>query len=166
MFRTVLVLASGLAGLAVVPAFADAQGPAYNQGSDGWWPGGYGYPPVTVQAWNYPACSVTAYGPTFVSGLARQNYGAGTSCAGGIGTKSLAVSDRVLGQDGRTWFTITGSTVSERPVSYNPVHAILNRVAVLGHEYRTIATAGLVVPTCYGGSESVAITAVSRRLAP
>ena len=64
-----------------VPNRAAAQAPGWNSGY-GWWPGGFGYAPLTIQAHNYP-CSVTAYGPTFnyTATSWNQNYGGGTSCA-------------------------------------------------------------------------------------
>jgi hypothetical protein len=161
------LLASGAAG-------ASAQtGPMWNTGY-GWWPGGFGYPPVTVRAPDYP-CSVTAYGPTFRSQPRqwRQAYGAGTSCNGGVGVKTLTVSEQVLGQDGHTWYTITGSTVTLGPRTGNPVRIIRHRRAYLGHVYRTVATARLVVPNGHAGcslsntcDQTLVISARSRRLAP
>ena len=148
--------------------------PTWNSGYSGWWPGGFGYPPVTVQAPDYP-CSVTAYGPTFHvrSGRWTQDYGGGTSCAGGVGTKTLTIYDQVLGQDGHTWYTISGSTFTAGPAGANPLRMIRNRPAYLGHAYRTIARARLVVPNGHAGcsltntcSERITIKATSRPLAP
>jgi hypothetical protein len=153
---------------------AAALAPTWNSGYNGWWPGGFGYPPVTVQAPAYP-CSVTAYGPTFNThaGAWNQNYGGGTSCASGVGQKTLTISDQVLGQDGRTWFTITGSTFTTGPISGNPLRTIRNRQAYLGHVYRTSVVAKLVVPNGHAGcsltntcSQTIVVSGTSRPLAP
>ncbi len=162
-------------GLFLVNAAAAlAIAPTQNSGYNGWWPGGFGYPPVTVHAPGYP-CSVTAYGPTFRSGSGRwnQNYGGGTSCKDGVGSKTLRISDQVLGSNGRTWFTLSGSTVTTGPVSGTTVRLRRNRAAKLGHVYRTVAVAKLVVPNGHAGcslndtcSQTIVLTATSRRLAP
>ena len=101
------------------------------------------------------------------------DYGGGISSNRGVGTKTLTISVQVLGRDGRTWYTITGSTSTGGPVSGNPLRLASNRPAFLGHVYRTVATARLVVPnghagcslsnTCY---QTITITATSRPLAP
>lgn len=172
--RKVLILAA--AAFALGAAGASAQiAPTWNSGyANGWWPGGFGYPPVTVQAPGYP-CSVTAYGPTFHSYPRewRQDYGAGTSCSGGVGIKTLTVSDQVLGSDGHTWYTITGSTAAYGPSTTSPLRIIQNRPAYLGHVYRTVATAKLVVPNGHAGcslnntcNQTLVITSSSRALAP
>lgn len=131
--------------------------------------------PVTVRAPGYGSCSVTAYGPTFHSDASgwAQDYGGGTSCAGGIGVKTLTISDQVLGQDGRTWYTISGSNVTAGPTKTNPLRMLRNRAAYLGHVYRTLAVASLVVPNGHAGcslnntcNQTLAVTAISRRLAP
>lgn len=173
MVRRLLIPTTAL--LAVGAAAASAQiAPTDNSGYNGWWPGGFGYPPLTVHARGYP-CSVTAYGPTFHSRSTAwtQDYGGGTSCAGGVGTKNLTIQDQVLGQDGRTWHTITGSTFTNGPTSGNPLRMIRTRPAYLGHEYRTVAKARLVVPNGHAGcsltnscSQTITIIAISRRLAP
>jgi hypothetical protein len=120
-------------------------------------------------------CSATAYGPTFHShsGHWAQDYGGGTSCAGGVGTKSLIVYDQVLGQDGRTWYTISGSTFTGGPTSANPLRLRYTRPAYLGHAYRSVAIAKLIVPNGYAGcsftnscNQTLLIKATSRPLAP
>jgi hypothetical protein len=147
---------------------------SWNSGYNGWWPAGYGYPPMTVHAHGYE-CSATAYGPTFhsPSGKWSQDYGGGTSCTAGVGTKSFTVSDQVLGQDGRTWYTISGSTFTGGPITGNPLRMRMRRAAYLGHEYRTVVTAKLVVPNGYAGCsftnscyQTIVISAASRPLAP
>ena len=173
MVRRSLILATAL--LAVVAAAAGAQtAPSWNQGYNGWWPGGYGYPPLTVHAPNYP-CSVTAYGATFHSHRTgwTQDYGGGTSCAGGVGAKTLTILTQVLGQDGHSWYTISGSKFTAGPAQANPLRTISTRPAYLGHAYRTVATARLVVPNGHAGcslsntcSQTITITATSRLLAP
>ena len=173
--RRIVILAAAVV-LTLTAAAAGAQvAPTWNGGyANGWWPGGFGYPPVTVQAPDYP-CSVTAYGPTFHSYPRewRQDYGAGTSCTRGVGVKTLTVSDQVLGSDQHTWYTITGSTATYGPWTISPVRIIRNRPAYLGHVYRTVATAKLVVPNGHAGcslnntcDQTLVITAPSRPLAP
>jgi hypothetical protein len=114
-------------------------------------------------------------GPTFnyTAGAWNQNYGGGTSCAGGVGLKSMTIYAQVLGPDGHTWFTITGSTFRTAPISGNPLRMIRNRAAFLGHVYQAVAIARLVVPNGYAGcsltntcNQTLTITAVSRPLAP
>jgi hypothetical protein len=153
---------------------AVALAPTWNSGYNGWWPGGFGYPPITVQAHGYP-CSVTVYGPTFNNTATSwyQNYGGGTSCASGVGQKTLTIYDQVLGQDGHTWFTISGSTFTAGPVNSNPLRMIRKRPAYLGHAYRTVARAKLVVPNGHAGcsltntcEQTLVIIAASRGLAP
>lgn len=172
--RRIVLIPLALGILAVSASAASAIAPTWNSGYNGWWPSGFGYPPVTVAAHAYP-CSVTAYGATFnYHGSSwNQDYGAGTSCADGVGLKTLRVSDQVLGASGHTWYTISGSTFTAGPSSANPVRMIRNRAAFLGHAYRTVATATLVVPNGYAGcsitntcSETLTATARSRPLAP
>ena len=163
---TVLALGGG-AAVAAVP-------PTWNWGYNSWWPGGFGYAPVTVQAPSYPS-SVTAYGPTFRSSSSgwTMHYGGGTSSARGLGAKTLTISAQVLGRDGRTWYTITGSKSTGGPISGNPLRMLRTRAAYLGHVYRTVVTAKLVVPNGHAGcsssnscSQTFTITATSRPLAP
>lgn len=173
MLRKALILTTGLLALGAATALAAAP-PTWNSGYNHWWPAGFGYPPVTVQGQGYP-CSATAYGPTFHSSSRgwTQDYGGGTSCTNGVGVKTLTVSLQVLGQDGRTWYTIAGSAFTAGPTSGNPLRMARNRAAYLGHVYRTVVKAKLVVPNGHAGcslsntcSQTLAITAVSRPLAP
>lgn len=173
MMRRVLIAAAALPLLTVQAAAAQAVA-TWNSGYNGWWPGGFGYAPVTVHAPRYP-CSVSAYGPTFHSHPRRwtMDYGGGTSCQGGVGAKMITVSAQVLGQSGHTWHTITGSTVIDQTRAINPLRVMRNRPADLGHVYRTVATAKLVVPNGYAGcsltdscNQTIVVTATSRSLAP
>ena len=175
MARRMLVLIAAVLAVGVaVAAAAPPPAPKWNSGYNGWWPGGFGFPPSTAQANGYP-CSLTAYGPTFHSPRSgwTQDYGAGVSCAGGVGVKTMTVSDQVLGQDGHTWHTISGSTFTGGPVTGNPLRIRRNRAAFLGHAYRVLATAKLVVPNGHAGcsltntcDQTLTITATSRALAP
>lgn len=173
MVRKILILALSLAALGAATADA-AQAPSWNSGYSNWWPGGFGYPPVTVQARGYPS-SVTAYGPTFHASSRgwTQDYGGGTSSARGVGVKTLIIYAQVLGQDGRTWHTIAGSTFTSGPTNGNPLRMIHRRPAYLGHVYRAVVTAKLVVPNGHAGcslsntcSQTITLTATSRPLAP
>jgi hypothetical protein len=159
---------------ALVGGTAAAQAPKQNSGYNGWWPGGFGFAPLTVHAPHYP-CSVTAYGPTFNHSHSswNQNYGGGTSCSGGVGEKTLTIYDQVLGQNGHTWHTITGSAFTAGPKQSNPVRMKRTRAATLGHTYRAVAIAKFVVPNGHAGcsitnmcSQTIVLTAVSRPLAP
>ena len=174
MVRRMLVLTMVVVSVGVTCAAASSPRPRWNSGYNGWWPGGFGYPPFTVQAKDYP-CSLTAYGPTFHSHKSRwtQDYGGGASCRGGVGVKTMTISDQVLGKDGRTWHTISGSTFTAGPVSSNPLRMIQGRAAFLGHAYRALATAKLVVPNGHAGcsltntcTQTLTITVAGRRLAP
>jgi hypothetical protein len=169
-----LLVPIALVVLAINAGGAAALAPGWNSGYNGWWPAGFGYPPVTMQAHNY-SCSVTAYGPTFNFNAAgwNQRYGGGTNCAGGVGRKTLTIYDQVLGPDGHTWVTITGSSFTAGPINDGPLRTIGQRPAYLGHVYRTVAFVKLVVPNGHAGcsltntcSQTITITAVSRPLAP
>jgi hypothetical protein len=173
MVRKILVLTACLLVVGAGTAVA-AVAPTWNSGYNNWWPAGFGYAPVTVQAPGYPS-SVTAYGPTFHSSSHgwTMDYGGGTSTVRGLGVKALTISAQVLGQDGRTWYTITGSTASGGPTSGNPLRVASNRPAYLGHIYRTVVTARLVVPNGHAGCslnntcmQAITITATSLPLAP
>jgi hypothetical protein len=168
-----LILAAAL--FAVGAGVAGAIAPHWNSGYNGWWPAGFGFPPVTKQASDFP-CSVSAYGPTFhvKGGSWTQDYGGGTSCASALGgvSKTLTISDQVLAPNGHSWVTLGGSTF-DASTNGNPVHAKGNRDAVLGHSYRAVATAKLVVPNGHAGCsltntcfETITLTAISRPLAP
>lgn len=174
----VLILVFALLGLnagaaiGLPPTLAPTVVPTWNSGYNGWSPGGFGYPPVTVQAPSVP-CSVTAYGPTFNvhSGGGNQDYGGGVSCASGVGEKTLTIYDQVLGADGHTWFTIAGSAVNGARRSGNPLRMIRNRPAYLGHVYRTAIVARLVVPNGRAGcslthtcSRTIVLSATGRPL--
>src|SRR5690348_4441322 len=130
--RTAVAAVGGTAVAAGGGTAVAAGAPTWNSGYNHWWPGGFGYAPVTVQVPTYPA-SVTAYGPTFHSSSRgwTMDYGAGTSSAHGVGVKTLTVSVQVLGQDGRTWYTLTGSRSTGGPASGNPLRLISNRSAYL-----------------------------------
>jgi hypothetical protein len=174
MVRRSLLLLAALATLTIVAGSAFAAA-TWNSGYNGWWPAGFGYPPTTVQS-QTKQCSVTAYGPTFHSRRSgsTQDFGGGTSCMGGVGTKTLTIYAQVLGQDGHTWFTITGSPFTVGPTNGNPLHMIRNRSAQIGHVYRTVAIAHLTnVPNGHAGcslsgtcSQTIDITARSPRIAP
>jgi hypothetical protein len=177
MVRRLLTPAFAFGFLALVASSAAAHPATWNNGY-GWWPGGFGYPPRTTAAPDYP-CSVTAYGPAFhkpagAAGAWTQSYGAGTSCRGGVGTKTLTVYDQVQGAKG-AWFTIAGSQVTVGATTHNPVHTIRTRSAALGHTYRTVVMAHLVVPNGFAGcslhtppacQQTIDIKAVSTPIAP
>ncbi len=75
MARRMLVLIAAVLAVGVaVAAAAPPPAPKWNSGYNGWWPGGFGFPPLTVQANGYP-CSLTAYGPTFHSHSQRMDAG-------------------------------------------------------------------------------------------
>jgi hypothetical protein len=108
---------------------------------------------TTVQA-PTKQCSVTAFGPGFAfkpAGHIVMNYGGGTSCQGGVGSKTLTVVEQVLGQDRHTWFNISGSMLHAGPSPGNPVRASAQRPAFLGHVYRTVAMAHDVAPNGFAG---------------
>lgn len=135
---------------------------------------GYGDRPHTVKAHGYPACSVTAYGPVFSAKLKTMTYGGGTSCQRGIGTRQITVSEQVRGANGH-WYTITGSTRTRPSTHLNPLRTFATRAALLGHAYRTVATADLIVPNGFAGcslhtppacDEHITVTATSAPIAP
>jgi len=169
--RALIPLALAALGLPIAAPAASAQ-PSWNSGY-GWWPGGYGSPPVTVQQGNWQ-CSVTAYGPTY--GVKPGNwfmyYGGGTSCANGIGQKSLTVYVQTMGtMNGKPhWYTVFGTGLTTGPSSAVNVRLINTRQAYLGHEYRVVAVATLVLPNAYAGhphaTSTITVTAYSQGLAP
>lgn len=158
MFRLMPAAAVGLATLAFAVSSA--------------W--GYGDPSHTVKAHGYPACSVTAYGPAFSANLKAMTYGGGTSCAHAVGRRQISVAEQVLGRNGH-WYTITGSTLFHPYTPFNPLRQFATRPAFLGHVYRTVATANLIVPNGFAGcslhkppacSEHIIVTARSAPIAP
>ena len=87
--------------------------------------------------------------------------------------KTLTIYSQVQGQDGHTWYTLGGSRFTAGPISGNPLRGIGSRAAHLGHVYRTVAVAKLVVPNGHAGcslsntcSQTLVISGTSRRLAP
>ncbi len=85
----------------------------------------------------------------------------------------MTIYDQVLGQNGHTWFKVTGSTFTAGTSHGNPVRMKRNRAASLGHSYRAGATAKLVVTSSHAGcsitntcSQTLLLTAFSRPLAP
>jgi hypothetical protein len=174
MVRRMLVIFGGVLLASVAVAAASSPAPTRNSGYNGWWPGGFGFPPLIVQANGYP-CSLTAYGATFHSHRSgwTQDYGAGVSCTHGVGVKTVTISDQVLGNHGHTWYTISGSTFTSGPTDGNPLRMRRNRPAFLGHAYRVLATTKLVVPNGHAGcsltntcDQTLTITVRSRALAP
>jgi L,D-transpeptidase-like protein/putative peptidoglycan binding protein len=95
MMRRVVILAAAL--LAVGAAAASGQPvAAWNSGYNGCWPGGYGYPPVSVQA-AVKQCSVTAHGPTFrtlASVAVAQDRSLGTAPVARHATPMLRLGSR------------------------------------------------------------------------
>jgi hypothetical protein len=94
------------------------------------------------------------------------DYGGGASCAGGVGAKKLTVLTQVLGRDGHSWYTVSGSKFSAGPAQANPLRTISTRPAYLGHAYRTVATATLVVRNGHAGcslTNTVWAASASRR---
>ena len=158
MFRSPFALAVAITTLAVVVSSAF----------------GYGDSPHTVKAPGYPDCSVTAYGPTFSANLKVMTYGGGTSCGHGVGVRQLTVSEQVHGANGH-WYTITGSTLARPFTHHNPLRVFASRASLLGHAYRTIATASLIVPNGFAGcslhtppacNEHITVAARSAAVAP
>jgi hypothetical protein len=85
----------------------------------------------------------------------------------------MTISDQVLGNQGRTWYTISGSTFKSGPTGSNPLRMRQNRAAFLGHAYRVLAKAKLVVPNGHAGcsltntcDQTLTIIATSGPLAP
>jgi hypothetical protein len=86
-------------------------------------------------------------------------YGGGTSCAGGVGSRSLSVVAQV--ENGSRWFTITGSSVKGGPAVGNPLRVRTQRNGFLGHAYRIVATGSVTI-----GSSPGSATARSGTWAP
>lgn len=124
--------------------------------------------PTTVQMQGIP-CSVTQNGPVFtlVNNTYVNNYGGGTSCAGGAGERSLRICAQVSNRSGgkTTWFTITGSCLSQGPTTVHPLRLNTARTAYLGHGYRIMASATSRYPGS-NGPVTRSVTAFSREWAP
>ncbi|HET9102072.1 MAG TPA: hypothetical protein VFN55_01860, partial [Solirubrobacteraceae bacterium] len=95
MRRLLLLTLAGLgalgalgAGSVAASASAPPPPPVWNNGY-GWWPPGFGYPPLTVRVPGY-TCTVTAAGPTFHSYPRewRQDFGGSVRCPSTLGTRS------------------------------------------------------------------------------
>jgi hypothetical protein len=169
--RVLITIALAVLGGVLAAPAALAQ-PEWNSGYS-WWPGGFGSPPVTVQAANW-RCSVTVYGPTYRTkpGNWFMYYGGGTSCVSGIGQKSLTVYVQTMGKlNGKPhWYTVFGTGLTSGPTTAVHLRRIGTREAYLGHQYRVVAVATLVVPNAYAGhpnhTSTITLTARSPGLAP
>jgi hypothetical protein len=89
-------------------------------------------------------CSVTAQLPAPGQTM---TYQGGTSCAGGVGAKTLnvvpQVFNRINGKD--LWFNISLAGLYQGPVAGNPLRLSGTRAAVAGHSYRVLVVARVVL---------------------
>lgn len=107
-------------------------------------------PPTATQVAGVP-CSLGQNGLMFtlVNNSYVMNYGAFSACGGtNSGRRSLTicaqVGNRIDGKD--VWFTISGSCLSQGPVSANPLMLRTARTAYLGHGYRIKASTKVQYP--------------------
>ena len=86
-------------------------------------------------------CSATA-NQSFatVNGTFTQNYSGGTSCAGGVGQKTLDVVPQVFNVVNGTpiWFNISLVGLYQGPTPINPLRLSGSRAAVASHQYRVL----------------------------
>ena len=86
-------------------------------------------------------CSATAnMSFATIKGTFTQNYGGGTSCAGGVGQKTLDVVPQVFNVvNGKPiWFNISLVGLYQGPTPINPLRLSGSRAAVASHRYRVL----------------------------
>jgi hypothetical protein len=90
-------------------------------------------------------CSVTAELPAPGETM---SFRGGTSCAGGVGVKTIDVVPQVFkGSTGKAlWFNISLAGHYQGPVAGNPLRLSGTRAAVAGHSYRVLVAARVVLP--------------------
>jgi hypothetical protein len=107
-------------------------------------------------------CSVTAQ---FSAPGQTMTYQGGTSCAGGVGAKTLDVVPQVLnrihGKD--LWFNISLAGLYQGPVPGNPLRLSGTRTAVAGHSYRVLVVARVVLADGRVGAATACAGADCRR---
>ncbi|MGZ4168635.1 MAG: hypothetical protein ACXVR1_14470 [Solirubrobacteraceae bacterium] len=96
-------------------------------------------------------CSVTA---ELTTRAQTMTYGGGTSCAGGVGAKTIDVVPQVFNRiNGKAlWFNISLAGLYQGPVSANPLRLGATRPAVDGHAYRVLVVARVLLPDGRVGS--------------
>lgn len=113
------------------------------------------------------SCSVTEIGPVFkIVNLTYVNtYSGATSCSGApkAAQRSLTICAQVSNRSGgkTVWYTISGSCLSQKLTTANPVYLTTARTAYLGHGYRITASA-----TVKSGTVTQAATAYGGEAAP
>ena len=121
------------------------------------------------------SCSVTAWDSfTTVRGVYTMNYGGGTSCANGVGRRTLDVVPQVFNLvNGKPlWFSIGGEGLFQGPTPVSPLRLSRARTAVRGHVYRVLVYGQVTMPNgkttsvtacaqCQGTQPTLSITPAS-----
>lgn len=84
----------------------------------------------------------------------KLTYQGGTSCAGGVGVKTIDVVPQVFNRiNGKAlWFNISLAGLYQGPVPGNPLRLSGTRAAVAGHSYRVLVAARVVLPDGHIGT--------------
>jgi len=111
--------------------------------------------PATARQVSGVPCTVGQNGLVFtlVNGSYVMNYGGFSACSGtSPGKRNLTICaqvvNRINGKD--VWFTVSGSCLSQGPVSSNPLSLTTARTAYLGHGYRIMASTTVQYPSSQG----------------
>ncbi|MGA9856632.1 MAG: hypothetical protein WBQ18_02150 [Solirubrobacteraceae bacterium] len=105
-------------------------------------------PSITTELANVP-CSVTTYGLAFTrTGPTSMSYGAGISCAGGVGSKRVNVVPEVrkLVSGRAHWYIIGGIGLYQGPTPANPLRVTGSAAYVPGHVYRLLVYGDVSLP--------------------
>ena len=94
----------------------------------------------TVSIPGMPCSATASQSFATVNGTFTQNYGGGTSCAGGVGQKTLDVVPQVFNVvNGKPiWFNVSLVGAYQGPTPINPLRLSGSRAAVASHQYRVL----------------------------
>jgi hypothetical protein len=115
------------------------------------------------------SCQVSEYGLVFsiVNNSYVMSYDGDTSCTGTTGQRSMKICTQTSNRSsGRlVWYTISGSCLTQKLTSANPVYLQTARTAYLGHGYRIMATGTAKVPQG-SGTVTTTTTVYGNEVAP
>ena len=115
------------------------------------------------------SCEVFEYGLVFsiVNNSYVMSYAGNTVCSGTTGQRSTKIctqtSNRSSGK--LVWYTISGSCLSQKLTSANPVYLGTARTAYLGHGYRMMVTGTAKIPQG-SGTVTATTTVYGNEVAP
>ena len=115
------------------------------------------------------SCEVFEYGIVFsiVNNSYVMSYAGNTACSGTTGQRSTNICTQTSNRSGGklVWYTVSGSCLSQKLTSANPVYLGTARTAYLGHGYRIVVT-GTAKVTQGSGSVTATTTVHGNEVAP